>query len=488
MKLREGIWENRTIHGFLVSALLIVCFFSNFLSVLNIDLGVLILTPQRLFPLIVAIYCMGVWINRIIHRSALKKIGFLRMFSFVFFLLWAIYGMAWLVFGNVVEGGATEVAGIIFITAYAFCFFTLINFKEDVKRAINVILGCAAIIAVLANVEAVCGLLLKDSIYYMSPEMRLSMGRTMTLPSVVFANTNDLCAFLLLNAVVIMHRILNSKTRKEMGMNILFLILIISPNFISASTIFGIAIFLLCIICFVLGYKRKKGTWVKKAGNGLVIPAVIAGSSAILKPIIVRIYSYLGLVYCEEVAHSHLDSLTNETIIENNIKMDNIAIQLEAAKAGRGTIYIRGNLFFAGLESIKQHFWTGSGPNGFREYMTTWKNREAIRNIVDPHNFIIEIFTQYGVFFFGGFIALYLTAVVKCIKGMISEMRSGKLGQLTLYFLMMVAFAFTTIMPSGFIKALHIWVVFIMIIAGIDLESKSSDSNDELQHKKEFVR
>ncbi|MBL4847114.1 MAG: O-antigen ligase family protein [Planctomycetes bacterium] len=64
---------------------------------------------------------------------------------------------------------------------------------------------------------------------------------------------------------------------------------------------------------------------------------------------------------------------------------------------GRSSVSIRYNLSYNGLWFLAQTYGAGVGAGGFSICLETWATPKTTYGTLDPHNFVIEVLSQYGV-------------------------------------------------------------------------------------------
>ena len=69
---------------------------------------------------------------------------------------------------------------------------------------------------------------------------------------------------------------------------------------------------------------------------------------------------------------------------------------------------VRKNLFLNGIDLLRESNYFGGGAGSFKEMIYANKNRYPVGNVLNPHNFIIEICAQYGVFIFALLLGMIL--------------------------------------------------------------------------------
>lgn len=446
--------------------LIVSCIFNACFPWMNIDLGVLILTPQRLFLLAGCVYCAIGWICRIARKTwrDFLKIRKFETIVFAFYALWSIVGVAWLIFGTRTEAAQTEVMGIITICLYEFCFFSLTETKQDVKFFLQVCVGCGILLALMADVEIVTGSFVPETKFYFTLEERLALENRNFAPTTVFYNPNDFAAYTLMCLSILVYRLIRAETKKELTVNLAILLVLLIPVPIINSTIFNLAFALLLIIAIMLVCRmRAKGRLWKSLGAAAVSIVYYFPLSALVR----RVDRALSILYQNYLEKKYADlpipTLPDDFVLEDT---DTLISQIETAIEGYGTIHIRLWLMKAGLDFFSQHPLIGCGPGGFARLMR--RNLEyytETRGNVNPHNVYIEVLAQYGIIIFLLYMGLLVRMLVQAIRGMKAEIRLGKAGNGMLAFLILVMFLIAGILPSSIMRMFALWLFYIFAVS-----------------------
>lgn len=492
------IKPSRSFNRVLGTILIASCFFSNLFPFLNIDLRVMILTPQRWVPLLISGWCFIDWVRKICrHRlpEELKKRKF-EILVFAFFCVWFVCGAVWMVLAQTNELAPAEVMGILTIAMYAFALFSLTEDNQDLHFFLRVCLACGMVMALLADIEIVVGNFVEGTAYHYSLEERMALGRSLFPPSVVFHNTNDFAAFTLTCLALVSFWFINARTKKEYVECVVIALLLLSPIPVINSTIFNLAfLVLLAVTVFFEGICRNHSGMkklLKCAGSVLFAFVYLLPFSVLAR----SIGKGLNTAYFTARARAYLQQTstiptegTGATIpipemtnpfVDNDVGMsDTLASQVTAAQAGYGTIHIRMWLIRAGLDFFSQSPLIGFGPGSFRDKMAAHHDyREQTRGIVDPHNFYIELLVQYGGVVFLAYAAIVFYMLIASFKKALAELKAGKAGNSVLTILLLGTFSITALMPSGFIRLTAIWPFFLLAVLAFSRRNEQPESKD----------
>lgn len=486
----------RNINRILGVILIFFCFFSNLFPFLNIDLKIIILTPQRMVPLLISVWCLVIWGKRLYARqlaAELKKRKF-ELIVFAFFCVWFICGAVWMVLGEMNELVPAEVMGILSICLYGFCLFTLTENNDDLHFFLKATLVCGMIMAVLADIEIVVGSFVEGARYHYTLQERISLGRSLFPPSVVFHNTNDFAAFTLACLSLVAFRFINARTKKEYAECVVIALLLLSPIPVINSTIFDLAFLVLLAVTLVFAGLCRDHSGVKKlskcAGTVLFGFVYLLPFSMLMRTIgkglntaffTARARAYLTQTSTSPTVGADptlpIPELTNP-FVENDVGMsDTLTSQITAAQAGYGTIHIRMWLIRAGLRFFSESPIIGFGPGSFRVKMAENHDyREQTRGIVDPHNFYLELLVQYGGVMFLAYAAIVFYMLIAAFKKALGELKAGKAGNGVLTILLLGTFSIAALMPSGFIRLTAMWPFFLFAVLAFSRRNEQQDA------------
>lgn len=130
---------------------------------------------------------------------------------------------------------------------------------------------------------------------------------------------------------------------------------------------------------------------------------------------------------------------------------------------------IRMNLIKEGISHFSENPVLGIGPGQFRARKKAGLNKYNTDTIQSPHNYAIEILSQYGLFGIGFFLSI-LIALVLVIRGSMTFERVKNL------LLAMGAFVLLSVPPSGFLYLDINWIFIpiLLTIPSIKFEEKEA--------------
>ena len=90
---------------------------------------------------------------------------------------------------------------------------------------------------------------------------------------------------------------------------------------------------------------------------------------------------------------------------------------------GGNSMFVRWQYFKAAVEMIADHPFFGVGGGNFGHYYTYYKAPDAIETVADPHNFVLSVGSQYGIFGLIGFLAIILLPMFRTIFSQAEEIK-----------------------------------------------------------------
>jgi len=95
--------------------------------------------------------------------------------------------------------------------------------------------------------------------------------------------------------------------------------------------------------------------------------------------------------------------------------------QTHGTLPGGNSMLVRWQYWKSTAQMVVDHWLTGVGPGNFAHYYTQYKIPAALETVADPHNFIMSLLTQFGVFGLLGFLAVIFVPVIKALSKSVLE-------------------------------------------------------------------
>ncbi len=467
-----------------LSAFLIVaCIFGELFPFLNIDLGFETIKPIHSALVLVSLYCVGVWIGRLIDKSAfgIIKKDWKSWSIFAFFAIWFVAGALWLLLTDTNAYALTEVAAVFVNLLFAFCLLTLIRNIEDVFFSLRVCVFSGVVLSILSCVEAVIGSFVPYSRYFYTLEQKIEMEQTFFSPTTVFHNQNDFAAFLLMCFAIVCFWTIRAKTIKDFSGCIAIALILSIPAILSGSTIFYItACFLVVFTCVILFVNKRASAKIRLSRIAAIL-AVLGFVVFVGSGVVQNVSEHLNKSFYTVKIQQYYDYLSgqspdqplvpggipdaldpNNPDVPNAPGHDTLSGQLGAYQKGYGTIHTRLWLIRAGWSFFLENPLLGNGPESYRDMLTESEYYlKKTDGIVNPHCFYIELLSQYGIIFFLMLMALVLYLVCLSLRQTIAELSNGTPGKGLISLFLIGTFAVAAIMPSSAIRFTVLWLFLL---------------------------
>jgi teichuronic acid biosynthesis protein TuaE len=114
------------------------------------------------------------------------------------------------------------------------------------------------------------------------------------------------------------------------------------------------------------------------------------------------VFTVMGVILFSGIYTSHKPIRVKYDFKEEVLKTNHDKKQAESS------VLVRKNLIYNGCDFIKKSNLMGVGAGGFRALMIQNKGVHSTNGIYTPHNYIIEIFAQYGIVIILFFISIFM--------------------------------------------------------------------------------
>lgn len=471
--------EKDSLRHLVLAVFTFIVIFDMGLGFLNIDLRVVILTPMRLVSLLLSLFFFGNQVLAFIKERTLPRWGRYRYFALLYFMAMAVYGLFWLFFGETNMISRTEIMGVIFITSNLYCYVNLVRDRKDLRFFLQWLVVCGILLAILASIECVTGSFFPHGAYNISLEEKISRKQTLFPPSVVFGNTNDLASILFLCLALVGNFFLHAKSQKKEAICFGIMLLLLLPTPMISSTIFELCFCFLTVLLMVLVFffhRRNRRTMVRKL---FFLLALLALYQLVYLPLIRWTFIRLNSLYYDSLIRTYLqthpmaglENLDLEILGNNTVyATDSFGSQIKNFGNGYGTIHYRFWLIVAGLSFFLSHPILGVGPGNYRSMLESNAYFfQQTSGIIDPHNFYMELLSQYGLLFFLPMLYFYVKLFLHGLH--LIRRREGRdqryFGSLLL--LLLICCALICVLPSSMLRFSAFWLFFIALVLAADL-------------------
>ncbi len=360
---------------------------------------------------------------------------------------------------GILAGELTEMMALLYTIIYTVCLALIIGKDAELWEKIqSMLIAVGAAVTVLAYAEVLTGFCLPSSRYN---NMEYLPGYSAHPATSIYANENNLAAFFLIICTVIIMKIIKEPNKKKCILMYIEFTAILILLTLSDSTIYklGVIIEIIAALIFYVHIKKKDKTVFAKCG---IIIGLIVGLLVLLKTFF-RKALMLGniLITCgwqEMISVDISDKLAQGD-----------ALMAQLSNTGMGTVTIRKNLFLYGSEAAADNPVTGHGADSFSRVIglnDAWL--AGTGEIVDPHNFLVELVVQYGILLLILFLIICVVVFIGSLKGIWKGNAPEKQRYCDVTMLL-IAFAIMSVMPSSFIKYTVYFIPFVVVVTGFDL-------------------
>lgn len=332
----------------------------------------------------------------IIQRNLVFSTGTLSKYVTWFFVVWIAYALISISWCPDIQNAIKE----IFYIAFGFgVYLTLLslknkwtNFKIDFFNAWIMTLILVIIVSLW---EIYTGKHLEGSLQNTLNNLGAFHGLHNT-PVFTFDNPNHYAIYISVSVCILLYLLLLKKYAQFMALLLpicFFLLIIVSSRL--AILFFGFA----AILYLLVRFKHYK------IGNHFIRNSIaFVAMGSIL---------YLGIYGFHDTTRVHSD-LKEKLILTNKVETpfaDSLLLYYSTENSGieierntvviepKQSISVRKNLIYNGLEFTKNSGLMGVGAGGFRSLMQG-KAAYPTEGIHTPHNYVIEILSQYGIIIF----------------------------------------------------------------------------------------
>lgn len=419
--------ENITKNEFLFLAWLISIPFGA--KVIQIPIGVATLYPS----LILGAILLGLNFKRIINFSLIEKlIG--SLLALLFFQSLIVY--FWIPGKN---EALFDIHSIILFNIYYFNFI-LIKYSIDEKSYLTTLNQSfkffALIILLFGVLECFLGIHISGSYTY-----KLSQGLATVnyAPLFIYDNPNDYLVYSI--AICFLFFVFN----KELFQNKLYVFSILVLNLFfahEAMSRFAVLFLMLMLVIFIWSVflsKIKIKFWLY-----YIVPILV---------ILLTNKMYLGPIIntqIEEVRSSNIPGKKTLNQKNNSLVIDSLAN--DEHKLDSYTV--RKNLMINGIHLFKSNPIIGVGPGQFRYQLGTFTTKYPIDKNNSPHNYFIEMSSQFGI----------LGILIFCIPLFLLLIKLVKKKWSLMFGILVFLYYLSGLMPSAFLYLDINWIVFSMIV------------------------
>lgn len=406
-------------------------------AILAINLNIFTLFPYRILLLLL----WGLFSIRLLTEGKVTLPGGKTRLYLHFFFIWIIYAIISLVWA---ESKVDCIRNIIFLfLGISVIFFTTYYFQDnsDLKKLFWIWFGAFWVLLFIGFWEHLTGQHLTVSRLY-HERFVLFWHR----PTGVFFNPNDYATFLAISIPFMFGatRYIKNRIIKIIGIiGILAAFYLIVVTGSRANTL-AVIIEMIFVVLFLTNLTQK----LKIAFAALII--------------FVATFQFLPINLFSTIVCAEISSLTSRMEVQT------------------GSVGIRTNLARNCFDFITPTAGLGVGAGNVEH----WMEHYAIHNtygIVNAHNWWLEILTNYGIFIFTGYIALYLWLILRLWRHWHRIQVANQRLIVEVLLLALIGFPIASISSSSIMAFEPNWMLFAFALAYLHNQQKQNQLQDEIK-------
>ncbi len=435
--------------------LLICVFLGNWIKLDNVKIMGAVVTLYRVGIPIITLYYVGKRIKEKKFFDYLKQP--LHVVFLAIMLFWIVYGSVLIMFSSYVElrRGLQELLSLVLGMLLVYCVTEVCHNQECTTFFINTLKTFVIILCVMGIIECILGTHLPDTRYGQAMSVKrlpyiiyLALTEKKIYPATTtFFGANDFSTML----TIFFPLFFINKSTKRKKSSLLLIILIVYLVSLNDANICILAMGIVAIFWVLVQRISVSSTSVL-----LAIVIVEQWAKKWISDVFIFIKRFIyGLlpdnIGNEQVLNSIKDITTNA--VDSTINMgDVLNAQLLSAENQSGSLYMRLMITIDALEMSKATYFLGAGPGSFTNYL---KENGARSKIVNPHNWWLEILSQYGIIIF----FLYVGILGYLFWGNFKNYLKSKDFMFLKYICVLIAYVISSISPSSFLGYSYQWIV-----------------------------
>ena len=194
------------------------------------------------------------------------------------------------------------------------------------------------------------------------------------------------------------------------------------------------------------------------------IIALISGLSHLfLFNVIVKLLSKVKFVFYN-LYNPAVESLENTEVIAEKITTV-IKVQVQNASGGSGSLFARLTMYIDSFKALVKSHFLGIGPASFENYFEKYKSQSGL---VNPHNWWLELLTQYGVFVFISYLLFIIFEYISLVK-LYLKTNDNIISKIIC---VCTSFVICCISPSSFLGYSYQWVVIALGLVALNTKNR----------------
>lgn len=311
--------------------------------------------------------------------------------------------------------------------------------------------------------------------------LELPVGNNFYAPMFIYDNQNDYLTYLIFTFLIL--NLFDEKLRNNNYLQLLFSVIIFvfasyaDSNFAKILS-FGMIVLQLGILSYLQIKKKKIVDLLPYVGAFILLIITVFTNTLFFGPKYENSANYrLNGVQIVNQEKGKMEVISAKEQL-SKLEQNQVIAYLDSVntKSPEGAANLRKNLILNGIDFIKSAPVFGLGPGGFALKIKRNEHKHFIHTHTSPHNFPIEIISEFGVFAWTYFVLILIVfvAIIKLHK-FISV--AHKIGFLQL----LIALPFLWMMPSAYLYLSIHWLFLPLLLIQLLIIQEKSILNEHEQ-------
>lgn len=289
---------------------------------------------------------------------------------------------------------------------------------------------------------------------------------TFNSPFASFTNPNDFAVYLVFGFVLILFLYENAYKTISIFTALIILLLVYKTDSRLSMLALMIALFIYAVLKFFENKSLVKLYWKKAAFFTFVFVAVFM--------FLISTNTFVKSVKTDEKGSYEFVEV-DKSIEGLRFVFEKEKINFKDSVSSEG---VRKNLIYNGVQFTIDSKGFGVGAGQFQEYVYKGKNKYFCNNKGNPHNFTIEVLSQYGVLAIALLILLFSSFIWIMFKAYKRDKNITKEIEFFMLLSLIPVYAIVSNSPSSFIShSINWFMLFFMSYLAVEIKTKSELKN-----------
>lgn len=311
--------------------------------------------------------------------------------------------------------------------------------------------------------------------------LELPVGNNFYAPMFIYDNQNDYLTYLIFTFLTL--NLFDEKLRNNIYLQLLFSVIIFvfasyaDSNFAKILS-FGIIVLQLGILCYQQIKKKKVFDLLPYFIAFVLLAITVITNTLFFGPKYENSANYRlnGVQFVNQEKGKMVVISAKEKLSKSEQNQVIAYLDSVNTKSPEGATNLRKNLILNGIDFIKSAPVFGIGPGGFALKIKRKEHKYFIHTHTSPHNFPIEVISEFGIFGWMYFLTILIVLVaISKLHKLISIVHKIALLQL------LIALPFLWMMPSAYLYLTIHWLFLPLLLIQLLLIQEKSILNEREQ-------